>query len=316
MNIFNVLSQGKSRLHEPSISAMLGYLLDPNQDHGLRDTFLRSFLKISEKILNEDEALTEILDHEFINASVELEAPYEHQGKRNDIDILLTIFDQGNENEIHRILIENKIKVGSANPEQLSDYYDAVRNDLNLNFKKDEKPDLTIIFLTPKSLNSTLKLEYENLKQRILDDHRCLWLHWSNSDGQESIVDLIKEILKQELISEINPINEYMKHTLKAFVRHIESVTSVYEGELKMRTGQDIGNIVEEVEILTQDGKRHRIVRRDSYQIQMFDVETGEKEIVRHIMEQYIDEKGMSIPYEQMNTRMLGKKLLSEIRST
>lgn len=46
MNIFSVLSMGKSRLHETSMSAMLGYLLDPYQDHGLGNKFLVGFLKI------------------------------------------------------------------------------------------------------------------------------------------------------------------------------------------------------------------------------------------------------------------------------
>ncbi len=45
MNIFQVLSQGKSRLHEPSMSAMLGYLLDSNKDHGLGDIVVRKLLE-------------------------------------------------------------------------------------------------------------------------------------------------------------------------------------------------------------------------------------------------------------------------------
>ncbi len=44
MNIFTVLSQGKGRLNEENLSAMLGYLLTPSQTHGLGDTFLRPFL--------------------------------------------------------------------------------------------------------------------------------------------------------------------------------------------------------------------------------------------------------------------------------
>lgn len=47
MNIFNVLSMGKSRLHETSMSAMLAYLLSPNQDHGLGRKFIDSFLLLA-----------------------------------------------------------------------------------------------------------------------------------------------------------------------------------------------------------------------------------------------------------------------------
>ena len=89
---------------------------------------------------------------------------------------------------------------------------------------------------------------------------------------------------------------------------------NVYEGRTKMRTGEDIGDIVEEVDIQTKDGKRHRIIRRDSTQIQVFNVETGEKEAARHVMADYIDEKGMDIPHAHLNTRMIGKKLLDKLR--
>ena len=156
MNIFNVLSQGKSRLHEPSISAMLGYLLSPHEDHGLGDTFLRGFLTIAQNLMNDGATLGEILKRDFINANVELEVQYSHQEKRKDIDIQLSIFDTTNTNEVSRVIIENKIKVGAANPKQLSEYYDAVRNDEDF---KLEKPNLTIIFLTPKSSNTALQAE-------------------------------------------------------------------------------------------------------------------------------------------------------------
>ena len=49
MNIFSVLSMGKSRLHETSMSAMLAYLLNPNQDHGLGHKFLSSFFELVNK---------------------------------------------------------------------------------------------------------------------------------------------------------------------------------------------------------------------------------------------------------------------------
>ena len=35
MNIFKILSSGDGSIKEPNISAFLGYLLDPNQEHGL-----------------------------------------------------------------------------------------------------------------------------------------------------------------------------------------------------------------------------------------------------------------------------------------
>jgi len=94
MNIFNVLSQGKSRLHEPSISAVLGYLLSPNGDHGLGDTFLKSFLKLCNSNIENDELLNNIINQDFIDAEVNLEVQYTYNDQRNDIDIQLGIIDK------------------------------------------------------------------------------------------------------------------------------------------------------------------------------------------------------------------------------
>ncbi|MEZ5497242.1 MAG: hypothetical protein R3F25_10540 [Gammaproteobacteria bacterium] len=76
----------------------------------------------------------------------------------------------------------------------------------------------------------------------------------------------------------INPINEYMRHTLKAFVNHSSSITES-NGKRTMRTGEDIGEIIDEVVIKINDGKEYRVIRRDSTQIQVFNNETGDKEV-------------------------------------
>lgn len=44
MNIFKVLSSGDGSINEPNVSAFLGYLLNPNADHGLNDRFLKSII--------------------------------------------------------------------------------------------------------------------------------------------------------------------------------------------------------------------------------------------------------------------------------
>ena len=45
MNIFRVLAQGDGSINEPNVSAFLGYLLNPGEDHGLDSLFLEEFLK-------------------------------------------------------------------------------------------------------------------------------------------------------------------------------------------------------------------------------------------------------------------------------
>ena len=59
MNIFKILSSGDGSIKEPSISAFLGYLLDPRQEHGLKDGLLKALIgplvlesEIKELIIN------------------------------------------------------------------------------------------------------------------------------------------------------------------------------------------------------------------------------------------------------------------------
>ncbi|MBU2916849.1 PD-(D/E)XK nuclease family protein [Psychrosphaera sp. F3M07] len=292
MNIFQVLSQGKSRLHEPSMSAMLGYLLDSNKDHGLGDAFVREFLKL----LNE-ERFNDILKDEFIDAQVSLEEPYQLNGNRKDIDIQLLLLDI-KKNEQHRIIIENKIKVGAANPKQLNDYYSAVLAE------EPEMKGLTFVFLTPKVENRQLVSEFYNLLIKN-EYHSKEWIYWSS--GDRCISSILKSILLKEGSGEINPINEYMRHTIKAFIRH-NAMTTEASAKKTMRTGEDIGVIIEEVIITTQDGISYRVIRRDSTQIQVFNEDTGDKEIARRVLSTFIDEQNMPIDHSKLNTRSIGKQ--------
>lgn len=308
MNIFEVLSQGKSRLHEPSVSAMLGYLMNPMENHGLGDIFIREFLKMLDANSTKDNFGKVLNRAHRINAIIELEVQYAHLGKRNDIDVQIQLLDQGK--ETHRIIIENKIRESSANVNQLNLYYNAVLNDEDYKQSNDteELPDIFVVFLTPESESTKLKQEFESLNI-MQNGHSKLWLNWTSENTNISILHIIKNILDLEVKCEINPINEYMRHTLKGFVNFISEKTTKSVSK-KMRTGQDIGDIVDEVEITMNNGKAYIVIRRDSTQIQVFDKETEEKQIARHIMSEYIDENSIDIPHNRLNTRSIGKKLL------
>lgn len=291
MNIFQVLSQGKSRLHEPSMSAMLGYLLDSNRDHGLGDAFIRQFLTALDS-----ERFKHILSGEFVDSQASLEEPYELNGARKDIDIQLVILD-GHKNERHRIIVENKIKPGAANMSQLADYYAAVTSD------ESELDELSFVFLTPNSSNAQLVAEFENL-ELVNKEHRKYWLYWSSNN--QCVVSTIRDILSLEATGQINPVNEYIRHILKAFAMHCALTTDLAKKK-SMRTGEDIGEIVDETEIATSGGS-FRVVMRDSSQIQVFNLATGDKEVARHVLADYIDENNIDIRHQQYNTRTIGKK--------
>ncbi|MEK7484991.1 MAG: PD-(D/E)XK nuclease family protein [Planctomycetota bacterium] len=300
MNIFQVLSQGKSRLHEPSMSAMLGYLLDSNKDHGLGDTFIRKFLEYLDKKI-----FAEILNRDFINSQVSLEEPYQLNQKRKDIDIQVILLNEKKE-EIFRLIIENKIKATAANPKQLQEYYTAIIT---------EEPgllNLFMIFLTPDSKVSTLQEEYNNLLISTSKNHRKKWIYWE-SKKDNGILNVFREVLMQEMNGSINPINEYIRHTLKAFIRHSSLITQPLNKQ--MRTGEDIGEVIDEISIKTSDGKSYQIIRRDSNQIQVFNEETGDKEIAKTIMKQYISERNLDIQHKGLNTRELGRLFFGKLKT-
>lgn len=148
MNIFSVLSTGQSKLHEPSMSAMFAYLLNPNQDHGLSRKVIDSFLKLS----NINKTYEKFINDKTIKFQIDLEVLYTWKGKKNYIDIQIKILDSSYQ-EIHRIIIENKIKQGASNPKQLDSYYHAVINDQDNDdpFSLNNEEDVSVIFLTPKS---------------------------------------------------------------------------------------------------------------------------------------------------------------------
>ena len=160
MNIFGVLSMGKWRLHETSMSAMLSYLINPNQDHGLGWRFLKSFLELANEKGIYSQYLQK-LERGELKFDIDLEVPYSSNNKRSDIDVQIKICDS-NWNELHRIIIENKIKSAAANPEQLAEYYNVVLNDKENYIDLDAK-NLSVIFLTPDLNHENLKAEFENL---------------------------------------------------------------------------------------------------------------------------------------------------------
>ena len=301
MNIFSVLSMGKSRLHETSMSAMLAYLLNPNQDHGVGNKFLKSFLELS----NENNIYSiyiEKIGTTQLKFDIDLEVQYYYNGKRSDIDVQIKIFDN-NWNELHRIIIENKIKTGAANPKQLEQYYEAVINDENDENISEDK--LSVIFITPDLNNKILEEEFYYLKT-----DKKTWIYWNSSlEDKNTVVRIIQSILTQEQNAEISPINEYMRHTFKAFSYFVNKTldTSVN----KFRFGENIGEIEKEIS-LEIDNKLYKLILRDSGQIQLFD-ENDIKVVARPLLKNYL-EKNKIIITDKKTTRQYGQKIFEILK--
>ncbi len=159
------------------------------------------------------------------------------------------------------------------------------------------------MFLTPYLETNKLRQEFNNLELSN-KKHKKIWIYWNLN--KNCIVDIIRGILSLESESKINPINEYIRHTLKAFIIHYNLTTDITSQRI-IRNGENIGEIVEETQIKIKNGN-FRVVRRDSFQIQVFNLETGDKEIARHVLAEYIDENYINIAHKNYNTRTIGKK--------
>lgn len=305
MNIFEVLNQGNSRLHEPSMSAMLGYLLDTRRDHGLGDTFFREFLSLLNRELNDDR-FNEFFKRSFIDTDILLEEPYELNGSTKYIDIQISVLKkdiQGNIQEDFRIIIENKVRDNSVTVGQLENYYQAIIEDENT------IDNLGIVYLTPVSNKLSLKNEFKNLQLKD-SKHIKKWIHWN--DEKHSIINILKGILKKESEGEINPINEYTRHTIKAFILFLNATVSTNK-EITYRFDEDIGEIVDSLTLAVDaDSYDYRIVRRDSQQIQVF--KEGEKVTAKPILRKIIKTRNLDIPLSGINTRTMGRKVIEQIK--
>jgi hypothetical protein len=293
MNIFSVLSMGKSRLHETSMSAMLAYLLNPNQDHGLGHKFLSSFFELVNKkeIYN---SYIEKIGTNLLKFDIDLEVQYYYNNKRSDIDIQIKIFDS-NWNELHRIIIENKIKIGAANPKQLEQYYQAVINDEN--DEKISEDKVSVIFITPDLNNKVLEEEFNNL-----NTIKKTWIYWNSSNQeQNTVVKIIQAILKLEQNAEISLINDYMRHTLKAFAYFINS-KSTNNLEIKKSTEIEINK-----EIYT-------LILRNNGQIQLFD-NNDTKVVARPLLRTFFKEHNISDTGKE-TTRWYGLKVFEYVNIT
>jgi hypothetical protein len=222
MNIFKVIASSKKGFFEEQASVLLAWLLNPYMDHGLGFTFLRKFLEnVAPEILkNLDKSLQHILRSERSSEKLEFTSDIEYNVNRSFIDVVVFIND-------FIISIENKINVNSASDEnQLVSQYEGLRERFNDKYK------ILIVFLVPDEVHPNIVKEYEALvKKHPETEGKNVIINWN------IISKIIKEIIEQDYKCEIDPINDYLRHTLKAFSTFIEDNFSGYYFESSKNYG-------------------------------------------------------------------------------
>lgn len=307
MNIFSALSQGNGRLNEENLTAMLGYILNPHSDHGLSDLFLRRFLKEVGK--NSGRDYSEFLKGDY-STDITYESPYEYKGKTRRVDIDLKVFN--NDNECLRVLIENKIRATSSDKDQFLEEYLGVCE--NLDDEGIDNIDVVMVFVTPSEIDSGLSGEYKSLDESLIrQNHIKKWIFWDGFDIENSIVYILKQLLVDEHIMLINPIPEYVRHTIKAFVSYVQGSLTKSNTNLRHKPLKD-DSITSSFELWIDD-KEYRIEEYSSSAIKVLDLKDDKYVSAKPILRKTIQTLRMPISLENnngnlKNTRQLGKDVL------
>lgn len=239
MNLFKVIASGKKSFSEEQASAVLAWLLNPQMEHGLGYAFLARFIRA----LQGGDQLTALAN----KLTTRLRDDDEHDDNLvcllEDmvpdayIDIVFQLFN------CWVLAIENKIYEGSVENGQLIREYNGL-------CQKDAYSDChkALIYLVPcaEVLPPKTEKEYNSLKptdiqtgdiKRLVTWQKSSVIDSATGAEAPSIVGLLEEMLREEATGRIEPLPEYTRHTLKAFIMFINAGFSGYMYEPKARTG-------------------------------------------------------------------------------
>lgn len=258
VNIFDVLKVSRTEIRH---SNMLSWLLDANENHGLRDSFIKNILQITVKNNREyfeskKINVLELLTLDFSNFVI--------MSEWNNIDILLV----SKEDKLV-ICIENKI--GSAeHGNQLERY----REKIETTYQKSEGYDAIYIFLTPD-------------KDEASDTDN--WISFSYVD----ILDILNNVIAiNELDLRVKLIIENYIETLRRVVVKDKELEEICAGiyrkhkqalDLIFDNKPDSGNVVSDIikeYLQTRANENRDIVFEPAYStktLQRFSLESFDK---------------------------------------
>ena len=304
------------RLTETNLSAFAAFLLTPHRQHGLSDAFLRAFLVEVAINTGQPDRFEDVLSAPLLSAEVGLEQRYDGPPSRTvDIDIQLMSGDGISQRKVHHLIIENKVKASAAQPSQLVEQFACVSKALRV----ETTCPITMVFLTPPGDSAALKTEYEALLLNGEAGHRKAWLRWGNGWPNEgkTVVDIVRSLLSREAMAEIEPITEYTRHTLKAFVLFLQGAMVTESDEKRRFPTQDAVDLIAKG-IVELDGKSYLIARYTTGQVKVFDVDTDEEVYaypkLRLANERYgLEIQLVSAGGSKINTQLLGRYVLAAL---
>ena len=278
MNIFKILSSGHGSIKEPSVSAFLGYLLNPNADHGLNSVFLEKFLSnflemensplkpIFSHIEKNDDEEMYILDMSYLsrfNVEVFLEKGLKGENTKQEIvDIIVKITEKpkikmhdisnlfNEEIPVALILIETKIKdSGVKTFIQIKQQYDILLK-LLPKYTSQIKGDLWKNKICSVLVSTNNEKELNKFREEV--NSNSIHLYWDDL-SKNSIKSILIEILTHNEKGQISPIPSYTCETLKALINFIENDFSSNTDDQQKEPKKTTRNIYNSYNIFKQE---------------------------------------------------------------
>jgi len=226
MNIFEILSSGNNGLNEVHVSAILGWLLDPNHDHGLGVEVLK---RIGSELFKDSPLdkgiqamaysgidMAERFERRRIDTCVEVEKEVlcSETQKNRSIDVVIKIKDT------FILAIENKIRSASKEHGQVSDEIAGLIEEEGDIASTD---GLYFIYLVKK--DTELPYADEELKKAPKANKKSLpWI----SDNGLSMSKILQDIVLDHTQGKINPIPTETLFLLRSFIRFVENGFTYY----------------------------------------------------------------------------------------
>lgn len=314
MNIFSALSEGHGRISETNLSAFLSFLLTPERAHGLSDTFLRLFLREVAERSGDFKRFDAVLNTQKILVEVGLEVRYTGKDTNRSVDVEVKLFERIGDDYIerHRIFIENKIRSNAAQTMQFKHEFENVLGDI------DAETIVTAIFLTPDIDSDGLRDEFNQLELSSGLANKKVWLRWNQQqcNNDKSVICILQDLLLKEANGEIEPVSEYTRHTLKAFIQFAGRLMAPTALKSPVSSGEF--ELIDDLTVVI-DGISYKLQSFANGAVKMFDHATGHECSAIRLLRRLNDQEGLGISQlnssgTPKNTRRLGRDIVSELR--
>ncbi|MFD0669155.1 PD-(D/E)XK nuclease family protein [Ramlibacter sp. MAHUQ-53] len=271
MNIFEIFCKGDGRVDEPNMSSVLAFLLNPDGSHGYARAFLGEFLEPCREAItrldlwsdirprNRPQTMLEAIKaFDRVQVSLEERLPMrlgqsgapDARMSRRDLDIVIRLYLPHDQLRLV-VAIENKISDGAADPTQLWDEYQLLRNSVDEeSLEQGSTVPILLVYLTPRPCRlsgAAVRASWERLRIPEGSVDQKMNYSWAASDEAHvpSITELARTMLENEHWGRINPASSHAGLLLRSLVMFIANDFSIGTEEF----GRDADNAMAEVDL-------------------------------------------------------------------